>query len=327
MKETINEFLPEYLQKLVFNNLLDNDYESFYFKDLESRFIWVSRSQAKNFGLDSSDEAIGKTDFDIFTKEHAQQAYNDEMDIISSKKPLIGKIEKETWKNDLISYVVTSKYPLIDLDGTLIGTWGHSIYISTAGNQIKQVKERANPLDKIIFSKDEGSQLDPLTSLLNVKTFYEHTNMFYQSAMNSLNATDTSHHLVMIDVGDLSSINQTYGHGIGNKVLQAVANILKPLSSNKLTPYRYGGDHFALLIKNTDLLDIVKLCNELIDVCENNTYILGNIEHIIKINFGISNFKESLPYGNIHDIINQADKRLYIAKKLQDTFIVFDNNY
>ena len=67
-----------------------------YFKDRASRFIRMSKAQTLRFGLSDPAQAIGKTDFDFFTAEHAQQACQDEQEIIQTGQPLI-KEEKETW--------------------------------------------------------------------------------------------------------------------------------------------------------------------------------------------------------------------------------------
>ena len=81
---------------------------------------------AKLFNLKSPDDLIGKSDFDFFDDEHAQPAFNDELNIIKTKKPILNKIEKEVKKDGEISYVRTSKMPLLDTKGKVIGTFGIS---------------------------------------------------------------------------------------------------------------------------------------------------------------------------------------------------------
>jgi PAS domain-containing protein len=79
-KQTEKELVQEqYLIDALLNNLPDH----VYFKDRESRFIRINKSQAQFFGLNEAAQAVGKTDFDFFTGEHAQQAYDDEQDILS----------------------------------------------------------------------------------------------------------------------------------------------------------------------------------------------------------------------------------------------------
>ncbi len=69
---------------------LENVPDNVYFKDRESRFIAVSRSQLKVFGLSRVDEIVGRTDFDFFDEAHARQARADEKRILETGEPLLG---------------------------------------------------------------------------------------------------------------------------------------------------------------------------------------------------------------------------------------------
>ena len=108
------------------HTLMENTPDHIYFKDLESRFIRINRSLAERFGLKNPAEAVNKTDFDFFTREHAQQAYQDEQDVIESGKPIEGIQEKETWPNEQDTWVSTTKVPIRDREGRINGTCGIS---------------------------------------------------------------------------------------------------------------------------------------------------------------------------------------------------------
>ena len=108
------------------HTLMENTPDHIYFKDIESRFIRINRSLADRFGLDNPAEAVDKTDFDFFTREHAQQAYQDEQHVIESGKPIEGKQEKETWPDEQDTWVSTTKVPIRDRDGRIKGTCGIS---------------------------------------------------------------------------------------------------------------------------------------------------------------------------------------------------------
>jgi len=107
--------------------LMDNAPDHIYFKDAESRFIKSSQAQAVQFGVASSDELVGKTDFDFFSEEHARPAFEAEQEIIRTGKPLIGMVEREIWKDGRKeSWVLTTKMPFRNKDGKIIGTFGVS---------------------------------------------------------------------------------------------------------------------------------------------------------------------------------------------------------
>jgi PAS domain S-box-containing protein len=104
--------------------LLDHMPDHIYFKDAQGRFIRNSRSQAKALGLRDSAEAIGKSDFDFFP--HAQLSYEKEQEIIQSGKPLVDIEELVVWPDGRETWVSTTKMPLLDQTGEIIGTFGIS---------------------------------------------------------------------------------------------------------------------------------------------------------------------------------------------------------
>lgn len=107
-------------------HLMDSTADHIYFKDLQSRFICINKAQAQWMKLASPDDAIGQTDFDFFADEHAKQAYDDEQRIITTGSPILGKEEKETWPDGSVTWVSTTKMPLLNDTGKTIGTFGIS---------------------------------------------------------------------------------------------------------------------------------------------------------------------------------------------------------
>jgi PAS domain S-box-containing protein len=112
-------------EKYLLDTLLNNVPAHIYFKDDKSRFIRINKAQAELFGLSNPDEAVGKTDFDYFTGEHAQRAFGDEQEIIRTGQP-ISKEENETWPDHPDTWVSTTKLPMRDSDEKIIGTFGIS---------------------------------------------------------------------------------------------------------------------------------------------------------------------------------------------------------
>ena len=106
--------------------------DTIYFKDMQGRFLRINRALAERFHLRDPADAVGKTDFDFFTGEHARQAFEDEQEIIRSGEAVTGKQEKETWEDGSVTWVSTNKLPLRDAEGHVVGTFGISRDITAA---------------------------------------------------------------------------------------------------------------------------------------------------------------------------------------------------
>ena len=106
--------------------LMDHIPDNIYFKDLESRFIAVNRAMARLFGKEDPSELLGKTDLDIFCADHAFRAMEDERRIVESGEPVVNVEEMETWPDGHVTWVSSTKMPLCDPRGRIIGTFGVS---------------------------------------------------------------------------------------------------------------------------------------------------------------------------------------------------------
>ncbi|HSI11393.1 MAG TPA: PAS domain-containing protein [Chthoniobacter sp.] len=119
--------------------VLDHSSDRIFFKDKESRFIRISRSLAKRFGLQDEDAVVGKTDFDFFSPLHAQNAFNDERQIMQTGQPIFGKIERETMPDGRIRFAYTTKMPLRSDNGNIVGTCGISTDLAKQMNDEEMV--------------------------------------------------------------------------------------------------------------------------------------------------------------------------------------------
>ncbi len=140
--------------------LMDNIPDTIYFKDAASRFTRINRAQAQVLGVNDPREAIGKTDFDFFTAEHARDAYADEQKIVRSGQPLIDKVEKIRRADGEFRWVSATKVPIVDTEGRATGIVGISRDITA--------HKRAEDLLRI--QRDLGlalSATSDLTEILN----------------------------------------------------------------------------------------------------------------------------------------------------------------
>jgi len=113
-------------ERHLLHQLMDNLPDHIYFKDRLGHFTLVNRAHITGFGCLEESEVVGKTDFDFFTNEHAQPAWEDEQELVAERVPVISKEEKETWRDGRETWVLTTKLPFRDTSGSIAGTFGIS---------------------------------------------------------------------------------------------------------------------------------------------------------------------------------------------------------
>ncbi|NBD35639.1 MAG: PAS domain S-box protein, partial [Chloroflexi bacterium] len=143
------------------HTLIENIPDTIYFKDTAGRFTMINQAQAEMLGLEDTEEAIGKTDFDYFTPEHAEDAHEDEQKIVATGRPVIGKVEKIRRADGKFRWVSVTKVPIKNLDGEVVGIAGISRDITErkrAQDALRRSKalfqSLVESMPQCVFSKD-----------------------------------------------------------------------------------------------------------------------------------------------------------------------------
>jgi PAS domain S-box-containing protein len=126
--------------------LMDNLPDGIYFKDPAGRFLRVNQAVADSFGVSDPSNVVGKTDRDFFTEEYAGATAAAEQAILQTGHPLVGVEEKVTFRDGRVEWVSTTKLPLRDKDGNIVGTFGVSRNISArkrAEDEVTRLRQRA----------------------------------------------------------------------------------------------------------------------------------------------------------------------------------------
>ncbi len=142
-------------ERYLLHALLDNIPDSIYFKDNQSRFVRISRSMAEKFHIAEPAAIIGKSDADIFTSHHADQARRDEVEIMRSGKPVVALIERETWPDRDDTWCSTTKMPLRDSSGGVVGTFGVSRDITELKRIEAELRIARDQADRASQAKSE----------------------------------------------------------------------------------------------------------------------------------------------------------------------------
>ena len=151
-------------ERTLFQALMDNLPDSIYFKDTQLRFVRVNRSQADLLGCGVPEDAVGKTDFDFFTPEHASKSSVDERRILDTGAPMVGNLERTTRADGRSTWMSTTEVPLYGSDGELIGLVGLSRDVdeqvraeAERDDQRRMLRAVLDTLPDVVIFKDRHS--------------------------------------------------------------------------------------------------------------------------------------------------------------------------
>jgi PAS domain S-box-containing protein len=124
----------------VLHTLMDNVPDLIYFKDAGSCFTRINRAEANLLAVSQPEEAIGKTDSDYLTQEHARKAFAEEQEILRTGEPLIGIVEQAPRPDGRSIWVHSTKMPIRDVNGAVIGTFGVGRDITDRKRAAEEIK-------------------------------------------------------------------------------------------------------------------------------------------------------------------------------------------
>lgn len=130
-------------ERHMLTTLMDTIPDYIYFKDRDGRFLKVNRAKAARHGFTDPAEMFGSSDFDYFSEEHSAKARADELRIMKTLTPVVDAQEKLTWSDGRVSWASTTKLPLYDLEGKVMGTFGVS----------RSITERKRAEEEIIAAR------------------------------------------------------------------------------------------------------------------------------------------------------------------------------
>ncbi len=137
---------------------------------------------------------------------------------------------------------------------------------------------------------------------------------------------DSVFSIILIDIDNFKEINDTYGHLVGDTVIQNIINLIKKNIRITDTIYRYGGDEFVILLPETGLMDSKKIAVKIMNLLKRNK--LKEIKGTVSLSMGIVSNR----MGKIDDsraLLDAADGALYKAKESgkDKIFIIDEGEY
>ena len=150
---------------------------------------------------------------------------------------------------------------------------------------------------------------DPLTDVLNRRTFFEEFEMIWRKRRES----KSKWACVMADIDDFKRINDAYGHVAGDCVLRGVAEILKDVFADTGIIGRYGGEEFCIVIEDAEEATAVASTEEARKQIDEAQFTFNGIHIPVTMSFGVAcrRYRTLSPI----ELLNQADTALLRAKR------------
>ena len=155
----------------------------------------------------------------------------------------------------------------------------------------------------------ELSYLDPLTSLANRRYFLERVT----EELKEHHLRGTTVHVLLCDIDDFKSVNDTYGHLAGDLVLKEFSNVVKQVLKQAHTLARFGGDEFVISLVGMTTEQVLQKCEQLRIAVQEYKFMYEGHRLFVQVSIGFSQVVEE--EIEVTSLIGRADKALYRAKE------------
>jgi diguanylate cyclase (GGDEF)-like protein len=165
-----------------------------------------------------------------------------------------------------------------------------------------------NKVSKFAEHLQQEANYDHLTGLLNRRSF----SLLVDKALALSKRHKYALSVITFDIDYFKSINDTYGHDVGDKAIQHISNILKSTTRLSDCVARFGGEEFVVLLPQTEQKEALKLADKIREKINSSPLNLDKLIIEINVSGGVSQY---LTQDNTaDDMLKRADKGLYQAK-------------
>jgi diguanylate cyclase (GGDEF)-like protein len=217
--------------------------------------------------------------------------------------------------NDETRIFVVNGAPIQDAKGNTRGalaTFDDISDIEQKNEELEDAMTRLSESREAIERKNKELEYlatrDPLTNLLNRRALFElFENRFENAQKKGIELSG-----IMVDIDEFKSVNDRYGHSVGDEVIQFVAKKLMSAAKFGDLSARYGGEEFCLILPGSSLQDAVALAERLRITVRTDFRAQFSLDIDLTISLGVASLEGAQDTAN--DLMNRADKALYAAK-------------
>jgi len=267
--------------------------------DLDSRLQYMSTAGVKSLQIDNIQDYYGLVYPPEFYAESIRKALTEHLDkakageVSSVECLVLGMDGNEIWYH-------TTFLPSRDENGQI------RYIIATSVDNTESITERKQLESKLRYMATH----DPLTGLYNRSVLEDRLKDEIERATRYKHSLS----ILMIDIDHFKKVNDSYGHHIGDLVLQSFAEILEASIRTSDYASRYGGEEFVVTLPETPLAEAEDLAERIRKQIAEHPFPIENKPDIhLTISIGISTFSEHCQTR--HELLAAADFAMYASKK------------
>jgi diguanylate cyclase (GGDEF)-like protein len=184
---------------------------------------------------------------------------------------------------------------------SLAASYSIELFSRTSFLQRRIILEQSEALYRAMRTAERAAIIDPLTGLYNRRHF------FSEASRDLVRVS-----VIILDVDHFKSINDQFGHSVGDQVLREISERLRASIRPDDIACRYGGEEFAILLPNADLLTSATVGERLRSRIESEPFEAGTHSLRVTASVGVASVDEKS--SGIESLVDRADRALYEAK-------------
>jgi diguanylate cyclase (GGDEF)-like protein len=256
-----------------------------------------------SLGLDDSHEIIGKTDIELFGDEFGRKTMIDDMQVMQTGQPMVGVVEYRYLPGGEVNWTSTSKLPIRDENGEVIGLLG----ITREINELKHAELELQFL----------ATHDVLTSLPNRYLVLDRM----EQNIRRCKRNDGKFAVLYIDLDGFKGVNDRFGHDAGDQVLKQIADRMVSAVRDTDTVSRIGGDEFAIILEDVKRADNAMRVAQKIRAKIEEEINISETRVCVTASIGISLYPAHGTEAS--GLLKAADQAMYTAKKRNNACELF----
>jgi diguanylate cyclase (GGDEF)-like protein/PAS domain S-box-containing protein len=299
-------------QKDLLDSVIQHSPIRVFWKDRDLRYLGCNSQFARDAGLSSPDDLIGKTDFEMSWHDQAELYQADDQAVMVSGIAKLDFEEPQTTPDGHTLWLSTSKVPLRGGDNQIIGVLG--VYSDITARKLAEEQIR------------NLAYFDPLTGLPNRRLLMDR---LHQSMVGSIRHRQYGA-LLMLDLDNFKDLNDSQGHDVGDQLLVEVGKRLRECTRQEDTVARLGGDEFVVVSESLGEGEAsaamqAKGIAEKVRTTLIKPYVLknGELTHYSTPSIGVTLFHGE--DTSLELLLKQADVAMYQAKNAGRNAIRFFN--